>query len=63
MTILLITLGISAPSILLIYLHLLQVFRVELLKVRGDVPHQGGVHDELLHHDLDLELGLVLQLR
>lgn len=26
------------------------------------MPHQGRVHDELLHHDLDLELGLVLQL-
>ncbi len=26
------------------------------------MPHQGGVHDEFFHHDLDLELGLVLQL-
>jgi len=43
--VLLITLGVSAPSVLLVYLHLLQVFGVEVLKVRGDVPHQGRVHD------------------
>ena len=26
------------------------------------MPNQGGRHDELLHHDIDLELRLVLQL-
>ena len=43
--VLLITLGVSAPSVLLVNLHLLQVFGIEVLKVRGHVPHQGRVHD------------------
>ena len=39
--VLLITLGVTAPSVLLVHLNLLQVFGVKILKVRGDVPHQG----------------------
>jgi len=39
--ILLITLGVSTPSVLFEHLHLLEVFGVKILKVRGNVPHQG----------------------